>query len=157
MQSARLVAAVAELGSLRVIHALVPMKCFYHQDRDAVGTCKSCGKGLCSECAVDLGKGLACRSRCEDDARAVIGLIEQNIKLTPRATRLVASGRSARVGASVFNLIIGAVFLLWGLAESDRLPLLIVLGVCFLVYGAFSFIQLRRFERQRQETADHDT
>ena len=27
------------------------MKCFYHVDRDAVGTCQTCGKGLCQECA----------------------------------------------------------------------------------------------------------
>ncbi len=27
------------------------MKCFYHEDRDAVGTCQSCGKSLCKECA----------------------------------------------------------------------------------------------------------
>ena len=27
------------------------MRCFYHPDRDAVATCKSCGKGLCQECA----------------------------------------------------------------------------------------------------------
>lgn len=27
------------------------MKCFYHPDRDAVGQCVECGKGLCSECA----------------------------------------------------------------------------------------------------------
>jgi hypothetical protein len=45
------------------------MKCFYHHDQDAVGECKSCGKGLCPACAVDLGKGLACRQRCEDNVR----------------------------------------------------------------------------------------
>lgn len=27
------------------------MKCFYHEDREAVAQCKSCGKGLCKECA----------------------------------------------------------------------------------------------------------
>jgi hypothetical protein len=28
------------------------MRCFYHHDKEAVGSCKSCGKGLCPECAV---------------------------------------------------------------------------------------------------------
>lgn len=28
------------------------MKCFYHEDREAVGQCLSCGKGLCKECIV---------------------------------------------------------------------------------------------------------
>ena len=27
------------------------MKCFNHEDREAVATCQSCGKGLCKECA----------------------------------------------------------------------------------------------------------
>lgn len=27
------------------------MKCAYHYDRNAVATCKVCGKGLCQECA----------------------------------------------------------------------------------------------------------
>ena len=27
------------------------MKCFYHNDRDAVAQCSECGKFLCSECA----------------------------------------------------------------------------------------------------------
>jgi len=27
------------------------MKCYIHPGRDAVATCSSCGKGLCSECA----------------------------------------------------------------------------------------------------------
>ena len=27
------------------------MNCFYHEDRVAVATCQSCGKGLCKECA----------------------------------------------------------------------------------------------------------
>lgn len=26
------------------------MKCYNHPDRDAVGTCVDCGKGLCQEC-----------------------------------------------------------------------------------------------------------
>jgi len=48
------------------------MNCFYHPNQEAIGTCKSCGKGLCAACATDLGKGLACRNRCEADAQAMI-------------------------------------------------------------------------------------
>jgi len=112
---------------------------------------------LCPECAVDLGKGLACRSRCEDDARAVIALIDQNIKISPRAAKLLDAGRGVRAGASTFNLVIGAIFVLWGLTDPDRFTFLIILGVCFLVFGAFSFVQSRRIERPRQDTTGHDT
>lgn len=30
------------------------MRCFYHQDKEAIGSSKSCGKGSCPECAVDM-------------------------------------------------------------------------------------------------------
>jgi len=128
------------------------MKCFYNQDRDAVGSCKSCGKGLCPECAVDLGKGLACRSRCEDDVKALIGLIEQNIKLSPRADKLLEIGRGIRNGASIFNLVVGAIFIFWGLSDT-RFTFVLILGVCFVLYGMFSFALARRNVRQEQETA----
>lgn len=133
------------------------MKCFYHQNRDAIGTCKSCNKGLCPECAVDLGKGLACHKLCEDDVKAVIGLIEQNIKLSPKAARLMNAGRHARTGSAIFNLVMGAIFILWGMTEPARFTFLIILGVCFFAFGAFSFFQSRQIERQKLETMSRDT
>jgi len=36
------------------------MNCFYHPQVSAVGICKYCQKGLCTECAVDLGHGMGC-------------------------------------------------------------------------------------------------
>jgi len=120
------------------------MKCFYHHERDAVGICKSCGKGLCQECSIDLGKGLACRDHCENDAKAVIELIERNIKLTSRAESNLAAGHRIRNGTAVFNLVIGVVFLGWGIADSNRLPLLIVLGFFFIVYAIFLFSQAKK-------------
>ena len=54
------------------------MRCFYHQDADAVATCKNCGRGLCAGCAVDVGNGLACPSRCEEEVRALNRVIARN-------------------------------------------------------------------------------
>ena len=48
------------------------MHCFYHPKKAAIGTCKSCGKGLCAECAVDLDKGLACKQHCEPEVKSLI-------------------------------------------------------------------------------------
>ena len=42
------------------------MNCFNHPGVPAVGICKSCQKGLCMECAVDLGHGIACKNHRED-------------------------------------------------------------------------------------------
>ena len=124
------------------------MRCFYHQDKDAVGGCKSCGKGLCAQCAVDLGKGLACRGRCAADVQAVISLVERNIQLQPTTTRLIQAGGSARVAGSLFFLVTGVVFLIFGLTSEREMTFVTILGVCFLAYGLFVFLWSRRLAAQ---------
>ena len=37
------------------------MKCYVHLKTDAIGTCSNCGKGLCKECAIEVGNKLKCR------------------------------------------------------------------------------------------------
>ena len=127
------------------------MRCFYHQDKEAVGSCKSCGKGLCPECATDLSKGLACRGHCEDDVRAVIELVDRNIKLQPTATRLIQAGGSARLAGSLFFLASGAVFLIYGLTSERGMHLITILGLCFLAYGIFHLLWSRRIAAQGQK------
>src|SRR5438270_9333441 len=36
------------------------MKCFYHPDVDAVGTCAQCSKTACRQCIEDVGGALLC-------------------------------------------------------------------------------------------------
>ena len=127
------------------------MHCYYHQDKEAVGGCKSCGKGLCPECAVDLGKGLACRGRCEADVQAVIALVDRSIKLSPTTTRLIESGRSLRSSGFTFNLVIGVIFIAWGLQDTERFSFITIVGVCFLAFGGYGFWQARRLARERQQ------
>ena len=128
------------------------MHCFYHQHKDAVGTCKSCGKGVCTECAVDLGKGLACRGRCEDDVRAVISLIDRNIQLQTTTTRLIQAGGSARMAGGIFCLASGATFLFYGLTSEREMTLVTILGVCLLAYGLFVLLWSRRIAALSQKT-----
>ena len=42
------------------------MKCFNLRDREAIGICKSCNKGICEECSVDLGHGIACLAHTDE-------------------------------------------------------------------------------------------
>jgi len=132
------------------------MRCFYHPDREAVGSCKSCGKGLCPECAVDLVKGLACRGRCEADVQAVIQLIDQNIRhmavvessLQGRAS-IMQQGKSARYANGFFLLVAGVVLAIFGAADLDRFSFVLVLGVVFLLFGVYWLILARRFQIQK--------
>jgi hypothetical protein len=150
------------------------MRCFYHQEKDAVGTCKSCDKGVCNECAVDLEKGLACRSRCEDSARAVIALIDRNIENAARVptAQVVAPDRSA--GASFqapdyvatqlsshirstrqFRWVSGALYLVVGVtllaaAAVQRLLVVVIPGALFLVAGCILLFQAQRNRHEPQ-------
>ena len=126
------------------------MRCFYHEDREAVGSCKSCGKGLCRECAVDLTKGLACRGRCEEDVSSVIALIDRNIKIAPRTSQILETSRKVRSSTATFNLVIGCLFIIWGLT-SEHLSFITILGVAFLIYGIIGLFQARRFMKDKQE------
>ena len=41
------------------------MKCFVHQAEDAVAICKTCGKGVCSDCAIILEGTSYCKTCVE--------------------------------------------------------------------------------------------
>jgi hypothetical protein len=113
------------------------MRCYYHRDQDAVGVCKSCGRGLCVECAADIGKGLACRSRCEEDARAIVQVVDRNIRLGAKSEALLHASQRSRLGAGLFYLVLGGVFLVGGLMDRERFTILIVLGGCMIAFGLF--------------------
>jgi hypothetical protein len=102
------------------------VRCFRHHDRDAVGTCKACAKGLCVDCAVDLGHGLACRDSHEK-AVAMLNTI------TDRATRVQATNTKARFAAPVFYSVLGALFLGWGVLSG--FVFVSLLGGAFLIYA----------------------
>jgi hypothetical protein len=57
------------------------MKCFYHVQADAVGTCKHCHRGVCRDCAAERDGGLACRGHCEAQVDQVSALIQRNIQV----------------------------------------------------------------------------
>lgn len=44
------------------------MKCYSHQDRDAVGICLACGKAICQECAQEVKGKIYCK-RCAAEVK----------------------------------------------------------------------------------------
>jgi len=146
------------------------MRCFYHQDKEAVGLCKSCAKGVCAECAVDLGNALACRNRCEERAQSIIKIqdhaiqslkpLQPRMQLTASAARPLQSsaqpkdslavkwgklGRSTRWfrwGSGPYYVLVGIILIL---VDNDTAQ--VILGVCFGGFGIFSLVQTRRRAR----------
>lgn len=117
------------------------MRCFYHRDLDAVAACKSCGRGLCPDCASDVGNGLACRDRCEEQVRDVNRIIERNKTAYEKASG--AYGRTA-----LFYGAVGLVFLAGGLLNWRGYGwALAPAGVIFLVAAWLHYSTGRRYQR----------
>lgn len=125
------------------------MNCFYHQDTEAVGVCKSCQKGLCSSCAVDLEQGLACLGKCEADVRVLIDFIARNMELGNLSRNMVRSHPRNILFSAVFLLVVGSLFVGWGLGSGGPSGFLVTLGGGFMLYGLVRFARawkLRKFK-----------
>ena len=158
------------------------MRCFYHQDKEGVGSCKSCGKALCAACAIDLGKGLACRGRCEPDVTALIQLIERNIKTARDAGRGIGIMQSARPqqaerdfqlsatlssyvertqkvmsSIGILSLLVGVVFMAWGFANRESFAFLAILSLCFVSFGFGILLATRKSRQIAKATAKTQT
>jgi hypothetical protein len=114
------------------------MRCFNHQDRESVGACKACGKGLCAYCAADLGHGLACKGVHEDD----VDLQDSIIRFSARA--IAAALRNAFLGPAFFTAA-GALFIGFGCYEYGRKGayFFFLLGGIFVPFGLTTFLRGR--------------
>jgi hypothetical protein len=113
------------------------MRCFYHTDREAVGICKSCNRGLCEECGTEVRPGLACRGKCEADVAAL------NLMIRRSTTAYEKTGVAYRRNALVL-LIAGLIFLVFGflpvvVSQSYKAIFLAPLGCLFLLWSLFSY------------------
>jgi hypothetical protein len=100
------------------------MRCFNHPDVDAVATCKHCFKGVCKECVVDSGCGLACSLPCQDEIRSLYAMMNRSKKMYPLAAR--NQSRNA-----IWLVLTAAVFIasgLWIKADVPFMAFLIGMG-----------------------------
>lgn len=117
------------------------MKCFRHAELEAVGTCKVCSKGLCPDCAADLGHSIACRGSCEAAAGRLEAIIQQS-------TVTARSQKRNRYLAPTFLAVMGLTFLAFGLKDGPDLNLGTALGSGFLVYAVIHSLAVRNWARQ---------
>ncbi|WP_345552560.1 hypothetical protein [Microbulbifer aestuariivivens] len=120
------------------------MKCYYHRDIEAIGICKSCQKGLCEKCAVDISPGLACINSCEEEVSSLNEVLERS-----KSAYQKTGSAYRRNGLSM--LLAGLVFLLIGV-----LPIIIsgeygssfiaLLGLIFLLWSFFSYRSAKQIE-----------
>ena len=111
------------------------MKCFYSQT-DAIGICRSCGRGLSLEFATEYPKGLACKSRCEEDVEALIAMVDRSTKISATSASIVRSNWVSVLVSAVFLLILGVGFF-YETRGREGFDLGRFLAVSFSGYGCY--------------------
>jgi hypothetical protein len=114
------------------------MRCFVHQEAEAVGTCRACNKGLCPSCAVDLGHSITCKGACEIKANAI------NSQLANNAV-LLQTQRRNKLYAPLFFVVIGVLFAIFAQDGKSLLNLGTVMGGSFVIFGVVLAVLSHRY------------
>ena len=119
------------------------MNCYYHPEKSAVGLCKYCQRGLCSECGANAGDSLACRGLHEEQVRAMEALMQKNIL------------QSKRVGSdylrnTIFYGVVGIFFTAFGAFQLRWLGLqaviYLVIGLALLWAAGANYLESRKYK-----------
>jgi hypothetical protein len=119
------------------------MRCFNHAHVEAVATCKHCFKGICRECAIDSGCGLACSPLCADEIKSLNAMINRSKKMYPIAAK-------NQFRSAIWLLLTAAIFITLGLWIRDDfrfMAFFIGMGVLMLLGSIFAFLNSRKIAR----------
>ncbi len=103
------------------------MNCYYHPTFPAVGICKYCQRGVCSDCAAVVDDVLACKNRHESEVHELEQLTARNLFQSKRV-------RSVYMRNATFYGLVGVAFFGFGLWQLKWLGLQAML---FMALGAF--------------------
>jgi hypothetical protein len=98
---------------------------------------KSCGKGLCIECAAQVDRSLACKTTCIDEVAAL------NAQIRKARVTLSAQKRYRIFLPSLF-MALGTLFIVMDYLDTDGLYYGAIPGAVFFLFGvALAFINRR--------------
>jgi sulfite exporter TauE/SafE len=116
--------------------------CYYHPDVPAIGLCKHCQRGLCSDCAALVGDVLACKDRHEEQVHEFAELTKQNILKSKRIG-------SDYVRNTIFYGIVGVLFAVFGLSQIKWLGLqaivYAIIGLALLWAALANYLESRKY------------
>lgn len=119
------------------------MNCFYHPDTPAIGLCKHCQRGLCSNCAALVEDSLACQNRHEEQVREVTGLMQRNILQSKRVG-------SDYIRNTIFYGVVGILFTVFGASQLKWLGLqavvYLMIGLALLWAALANYLESRKYK-----------
>ena len=119
------------------------MVCFYHPDQPAIGICRHCQRGLCSECAALVDDVLACKGRHEEQVRALEEMTKQSILKSKRT-------RSDYLRNTTFYGVVGLLFTAFGVSQIQWLGLqgvvYAVIGLALLYAALANYLESRKYK-----------
>lgn len=116
------------------------MNCFNHNEKQALGICKHCNKGICMECLTDLGDGLACTATCIEEVQTINKLINHNKKASKTTT-----GTWKMTGA--FYMVVGTLFMTTSIFYFRKPDVFLIgLGLIFVLFGLYSVLKSRIYK-----------
>jgi sulfite exporter TauE/SafE len=115
------------------------MNCYYHPDKPAIGLCKHCQRGVCSDCAALVEDCLACKNRHEEQVRAM------GLQLV-QAKRV----RSDYLRNAIFYGAMGILFTAFGVSQFNWLGLQAVvyaaIGLALLWAALANYLESRKYK-----------
>lgn len=116
------------------------MKCFNHHAHEAVGICKHCNKGICVDCLIDTGDGLACNTGCLSSVEGVNAIIKRQITM-------YGSNSNAMKQRTIFYLAFSIFFITMAFQVKQNLWLQIIfisMGGMFILMALSSWRQIKK-------------
>ena len=120
------------------------MKCYKHQQSDAVGLCKSCQKGVCPDCLALVDGSVACKDSCEEDVAAINHMMAHS-------QRVYKNYNKQWRPSIMINGVGGLLFLAYGLYSftSSLSWFLIGLGSIMIIGAVMIFIHSKHIDKQK--------
>lgn len=118
------------------------MRCFNHSEREAVAICKSCNKGLCKECAVEVDNGIACKGKCEEEVIFLNQMLQKSKGVHNKTAQSLYT-------ACFIYFAMGVVFIGFGFyTEIPPLkPFLLIMGGIMILAGVLTAISSKKFKK----------
>jgi hypothetical protein len=123
------------------------MNCFRHRNVVAIALCRSCGKGLCEECAIEVPNGVACKNSCEERVAFINKMLDAN-----REVMRVSNTQSR--SHALLTVVMAFVFAVFAVAAgfNDLGFIAAFFGVAAVVLLGYGVLRLRAQRYPSQPT-----